>query len=119
MVALTDVAPIPLAGGSWSRLLIHEQTVAGSRTTLGYSVFKAGSRTDDLKHSVEELAFVVAGSGSLRLDEETLVMAAGDAVFIPEGIWHTVAAAPAEDLVMVFAFPGPEYPPTERRPPKP
>ena len=119
VIALGEVAPIPLAGGSWSRLLIHQQTVASSRTTLGYSVFKAGSRTDDLNHTVDELAYVVAGSGTLLLEDSTLAVSEGDALFIPGGVWHTVAAAPAEDLVMVFAFPWPGYPPTERRPARP
>jgi len=119
VIALEEAAPIPLAGGSWSRLLIHQATVASSRTTLGYSVFKAGSCTEDLNHTVDELAYVVAGSGSIRLEDSTLTVAAGDAVFIPGGAWHTVAAAPEEDLAMVFTFPWPGYPPTERRPPKP
>jgi quercetin dioxygenase-like cupin family protein len=115
-VALGDVEPIPLAGGSWSRLLIHEKTVDGTHTTLGYSVFRAGSRTDDLSHETDELAYVVSGHGSLQLDDKTLAVGEGDALFIPAGVWHTVAAGAAEDLTMVFTFPSPGYPPTERRP---
>ncbi len=114
-----DVDTIPLAGDSWSRVLIEDRTVPGTNSALGYSVFRAGSRTDDLKHETDELAYVVSGSGSLHLEDERLAVGAGDALFIPAGAWHTVAASSAEDLAMVFSFPWPGYPRTERRPARP
>ncbi|MHB8322828.1 MAG: cupin domain-containing protein [Candidatus Dormibacteria bacterium] len=89
--------------------------MSGNQSTLGYSVFKAGSATDDLSHSVEELAYVVSGRGSIRLSDQIVDVGPGDGLYIPEGIWHTVAASDDEDLVMVFTFPWPSYPPTERR----
>ena len=38
VIALADVEPVPLAGGSWSRVLVAEQTVGGNVSALGYSV---------------------------------------------------------------------------------
>ena len=38
------------------------------------------------------------------------------ALFIPAGVWHVVANPGTEPVTMVFVFPGPDYPPTERRP---
>ena len=38
------------------------------------------------------------------------------ALFIPAGVWHVVANTGDEPVTMVFVFPGPGYPPTERRP---
>jgi mannose-6-phosphate isomerase-like protein (cupin superfamily) len=40
---------------------------------------------------------------------------AGDGLFIPAGVWHAVANTGGEDVAMVFGFPFPTYPPTERR----
>jgi quercetin dioxygenase-like cupin family protein len=40
---------------------------------------------------------------------------AGDALHIPAGVWHAVVNDGDEDVVMVFGFPHPDYPPTERR----
>ena len=34
---------------------------------------------------------------------------------VPAGIWHAVANTGDEDVIMVFGFPHPDYPPTERR----
>ncbi len=33
---------------------------------------------------------------------------------MPAGVWHAVANTGDEDVVMVFGFPHPDYPPTAR-----
>ena len=115
VVSLEDVEPVPLPGGSWSRVLVAEATVKDNVSALGYSVFKPGTSTADLSHSVEELAYIVAGRGVIRLETGDVPVAAGQALYVPARIWHTVVNPGEEDLVMVFSFPAPGYPPTERR----
>lgn len=117
VVSLGDVSPVALPNDSWSRLLVTDQTVAGNTSTMGYSVFKPGTATADMSHSVEELAFVVAGSGVIGLEDRDVAVRAGQAVYIPAREWHTVENPGDEDLVMVFSFPSPAYPPTDRREP--
>ena len=63
----------------------------------------------------EEVAYVVSGSGELRLDDEAVPFGPDEALHIPAGTWHAVANTGSEDVVMVFGFPHPDYPPTERR----
>jgi quercetin dioxygenase-like cupin family protein len=109
------VEPINLPGGSWSRMLVAPATVAGNQGSLGYSVFKPGTVTAPVAHEVEESAFVVAGRGELRLDDGAAPFQAGEAMFIPAGTWHAVANTGDEDVIMVFTFPYPDYPPTQRR----
>jgi quercetin dioxygenase-like cupin family protein len=109
-VHLDEVEPIELPGGSWSRMVAK-----GERASLGYSVFTPGTILQAVRHETEEVAYVVAGAGELRLDEEAVPFAEGDALTIPAGVWHAVANTGTEDVVMVFGFPHPEYPPTERR----
>ena len=115
VVALEEVAPIALPGGSWSRVLLTGDRVA-STSALGFSSFAAGTSTAMLSHATEELAYVLTGQGELRLDDDTVPYAAGSALFIPAGVWHAVANTGDEPVTMVFAFPHPDYPPTERRP---
>jgi putative monooxygenase len=115
VVTLTDVPPVQLAGGSWSRVLVSEDTVGGNASAIGYSVFKPGTATADLSHSVEELAYILSGSGLIRLETGDVPVAAGQALHVPARLWHTVVNSGEEDLVMVFSFPSPGYPPTERR----
>lgn len=114
-VALEDVPRIDLPGGSWSRMVVTDQSVSGNGASLGYSVFKPGSATDPVSHETEEVAYVLSGSGELRLDDGAVAFKAGDGLFIPAGVWHAVANTSDEDVAMVFGFPHPSYPPTERR----
>lgn len=114
VVSLESVPPIDLPGGSWSRVILTGDRV-GSSTALGFSSFAAGTSTAMLSHATEELAYVLTGQGELRMDDETVPYAAGSALFIPAGVWHAVANTGGEPVTMVFAFPHPDYPPTERR----
>jgi quercetin dioxygenase-like cupin family protein len=69
-------------------------------------------------HETEEVAYVLAGAGELRVDgADPVPFAAGQGVFIPAGIWHAVANTGSHDVTMVFGFPHPRYPPTQRREP--
>jgi mannose-6-phosphate isomerase-like protein (cupin superfamily) len=96
---------------------VADKTVGGNASALGYSVFKPGTSTADLSHAVEELAYIVSGIGVIRLETGDVPVAAGQALYVPAKVWHTVLNPGAEDLVMVFSFPSPDYPPTERREP--
>lgn len=119
-VSLADVAAMELPGGSWSRMLITHRTVTGNASSLGYSIFKPGVELAPVRHETEELAFVVAGQGELRVmaapgePAERVTVVAGSAVFIPARTWHAVANPGASELIMVFTFPHPDYPPTTR-----
>jgi len=68
-----------------------------------------------VRHETEEVAIVVQGQGELRLEDGVVPFDTGDGLHIPAGVWHAVANTGAEDVVMVFGFPHPDYPPTERR----
>jgi putative monooxygenase len=114
VVAVEDVPLIDLSGGSWSRLLLTGDGV-GAAPTLGCSSFAPGTATVMLSHATEELAYVMSGTGELRLGDAAVPYAAGQALYIPAGVWHAVANTGDEPVTMVFAFPHPTYPPTERR----
>jgi quercetin dioxygenase-like cupin family protein len=115
VVALDAVDPIELPNGSWSRMLVTDRSVGGNRGSLGYSVFTPGTTLAPVRHETEEFAFVVSGRGELLLDGQSLAFGQGDALYIPGGVWHAVSNTGDSDAIMVFGFPHPDYPPTERR----
>lgn len=115
VVPLEEVETIDLPGGSWSRMLITDATVEGNAGSLGYSVFKPGTAVASVSHETEEIAYVVSGSGRLDTDAGEVRFAAGDALHIPASTWHAVVNDSDADVIMVFGFPHPDYPPTERR----
>ncbi len=96
-------------------MLVTAGRVEGNASSLGCSVFTPGTVLAPVKHETEEVAYVVSGSGELRLDGGAVAFTKGDALHIPPGVWHAVANTGDEDVVMVFGFPHPKYPPTERR----
>jgi mannose-6-phosphate isomerase-like protein (cupin superfamily) len=96
-------------------MVLTRDTTPGILSSLGYSVFTPGTTTGMVAHEVEEVAYVLSGTGELRTDEGAVPFAADQALHIPAGLWHAVANTGAENVVMVFGFPHPAYPPTERR----
>jgi quercetin dioxygenase-like cupin family protein len=115
VVALDSVPDIELPNGSFSRMLVTSKRAAGATASLGYSVFRPGTELTSVAHDTEEFAYVASGSGRLRLDDRDVEFRAGDALHIPAGVWHAVVNDGDQDVVMVFGFPYPDYPPTERR----
>lgn len=115
VVDLEKVEKIELPRDSWSSMVLTGSTCPGAEGSLGYSVFTPGTVTGMVSHEVEELAFVVRGEGELRLDGASRAYRAGQGIFIPAHTWHAVANIGEADLIMVFTFPHPDYPPTERR----
>jgi quercetin dioxygenase-like cupin family protein len=115
VIGLDTVPDIDLPNGSFSRMLVTGERAEGATASLGYSVFRPGTELGSVAHETEEFAYVASGSGRLRLDDEDVRFAAGDALHIPAGVWHAVINDGDEDVVMVFGFPHPDYPPTERR----
>lgn len=115
VVALDSVPQIDLPGGSWSRMVLTADRLGSNASSLGFSIFTPGTATAPVRHETEEVAYVLSGAGELRLDDRAVPFAAGDGLFIPAGTWHAVANTSDEDVAMVFGFPHPDYPPTERR----
>ena len=114
-IALDEVPLIELPNGSWSRMVVTDESVSGNGASIGYSVFTPGTATDPVSHQTDEVAYVLSGSGELRLDKGAVQFKAGDGLFIPADVWHAVVNTGDEDVAMVFGFPFPSYPPTERR----
>jgi mannose-6-phosphate isomerase-like protein (cupin superfamily) len=114
-VSVDDVDEMPLPNGSWSKMLLTGDTVSGIVSSLGYSIFKPGTELSMVSHDTEEVAFAVSGSGIIRTEQGDIPVTEGQAVHIPARLWHAVANTGSEDLVMVFGFPYPAFPPTERR----
>ena len=115
VIPVDSVPDIELPNDSFSRMLVTGERAEGATASLGYSVFRPGTELGSVAHETEEFAYVASGRGRLRLDDRELEFTAGDALHIPAGVWHAVVNDGNEDVVMVFGFPYPDYPPTERR----
>jgi mannose-6-phosphate isomerase-like protein (cupin superfamily) len=114
-IPIDSVDEIALPNGSWSKMLLTGDNVSGIVSSLGYSVFKPGTELAMVSHEVEEVAYVVSGAGEIKTEQGSVQVGEGDAIHIPARLWHAVVNTGEENLVMVFGFPYPAYPPTERK----
>jgi mannose-6-phosphate isomerase-like protein (cupin superfamily) len=115
IVPVEDIDEISLPNGSWSKMLLTGDTVSGIVSSLGFSVFTPGTELSMVSHDTEEVAYVVSGAGEIRTESGGVQISEGQAVHIPARLWHAVVNTGAENLVMVFGFPYPAFPPTERQ----
>ena len=81
VVPLDQVNEIPLPNGSWSKMMLTGDSVAGIVSSLGYSVFTPGTEMTMVSHEVEGVAFVVAGTGELRTEQGVLSLISTVTVF--------------------------------------
>ena len=116
VVPLDDVDPIELPNGSWSRMLVTD----GQRRRQPRLARLLGLHA---RHDARAGVPRDRGVRLRRLGQRASCCSTtrrsrsrqGDALHIPGGVWHAVANTGDEDVVMVFGFPHPDYPPTERR----
>jgi mannose-6-phosphate isomerase-like protein (cupin superfamily) len=71
------------------------------QTTLAEATVPPGGTTFDHLHTFEEIYYFTAGSGRMRMGEETADVRAGDTVSIPPGIAHKLWASDDEPLVLL------------------
>jgi quercetin dioxygenase-like cupin family protein len=102
-----------LPDGSWLIELLSNKTVGTRKMMLGFSTFKPGANTDKKIHTEEECAFILSGKGKITLKDGDVEFVPNSAVYIPPGIAHGVRNDGPDDVVMVYTFSYPEYPPTE------
>lgn len=115
IVKKAETEPIPLPKDSWSKMMLIKDTVGAQKMCLGVSQFNPGLETALLTHEAEELAYVMKGKGKLRLaDGSEVAYEAGDGIYIPAGVAHSVVVDGDEPVEMCFGFSWEAYPPTEK-----
>ena len=102
-----------LPDGSWITELLSSNTIGTKKMMLGFSTFKPGANTQKKIHTEEECAFIISGKGKITLADDDVEFGPKSAVYIPPGVAHGVRNDGPEDVVMVYTFSHPEYPPTK------
>jgi quercetin dioxygenase-like cupin family protein len=112
VIDLTGGKRTDLPGGSWVCELVSGPMNGAAATMLGFSTWAPGADTKQLVHEVDELCYIVRGTGKLSIGRERVEYRAGQAVLIPAGVPHGVVNDSDEDMSMVYVFSYPQYPPT-------
>lgn len=113
IISFAQGEKVDIGNNSWSCHLLNANTVGAGKAMLGISTFTPGTDTAQKVHEEEELCYVLRGRGSITVGREEVFYEAGQAIYIPAGVPHGVRNSGGEDVVMVYVFSYPAYPPTK------
>lgn len=86
--------PFTTKDGSTIRELMRAEN-----QTLAEATLAPGQETERHYHAEsEELYYLLAGEGEMEVDGERSPVGPGDAIMIPPGAWHQIAATGSEEL---------------------
>jgi mannose-6-phosphate isomerase-like protein (cupin superfamily) len=77
--------------GITSYLLASPRTCGAGHLTTTLVEIAPGGHQRIHRHSPEQVYFIVAGTGEMRIADETRTVVAGDCVFVPSGSDHGIA----------------------------
>jgi mannose-6-phosphate isomerase-like protein (cupin superfamily) len=93
VLALETQTPFTTKDGSTIRSILDRTNAPVQNQSLAEARVPAGSATQRHYHRLaEEFYFILAGRGTMEIDGETRAVGPGDAILIPPGAWHTIAA---------------------------
>ncbi len=96
---LADMAPFITKDGSEIReLLAHRNSMIRNQSLAEARVPAGGSTQEHYHPRAEEIYFILAGTGRLRIETETREVKPGDAIAIPPGQRHKLWNTGAETL---------------------
>ena len=91
--ALARQPPFTTKDGSTIRSLLDRTNAPVQHQSLAEATVPAGRATERHYHKLsEEFYFILDGAGTVQIDGETRAVGPGDAILIPPGAWHEIAA---------------------------
>ena len=97
----SELVPFTTKDGSTIREYLHTSVQSLAEATL-----EPGQATERHYHRLaEEIYLITDGGGLLEIDGEEREVAAGDAILIPPGAWHTLRAGAAGTRLLCCCVP--------------
>lgn len=93
VLQLASQPPFTTKDGSTIRSILDRTNAPVEKQSLAEARVPAGGATQRHYHKLsEEFYFILEGRGEMEIDGESRAVALGDAILIPAGAWHTIAA---------------------------
>ena len=100
---------INTAHGSEIRPLIDRTTTGITQCSLAEEMLPPGHAVTAHHHrQIEEIYYIVAGSGLMTVGDEVCEVEAGDAVYVPRGHRHTLENTGSEPIKLILVC-GPAF----------
>lgn len=89
------------------RWLVTKDSVGSSQTVFGITYFPPGSRHEIHRHpNVEEVEYLISGSGIAYVDDDAIALGRGEAVFVPRNAYHGFENDSDDEAVMAWCYSG-------------
>lgn len=99
---LDRVQPFITKDGSEIRELLARRNSCIRNQTLAEARLPAGASTTPHRHvRTEEIYYILSGSGEMRIDDESRMVAVGDAIAIPPGAVHQITNTGSDVLTFL------------------
>ena len=90
---LAQQTPFTTKDGSTIRSILDRTNAPVQKQSLAEATVPSNGATQRHYHKLsEEFYFILAGRGQMEIDGESRDVGPGDAILIPAGAWHTIAA---------------------------
>jgi mannose-6-phosphate isomerase-like protein (cupin superfamily) len=97
-----DTTPFTTVDGSTIRELLAHRNSAIRNQSLAEARVPPGRATIPHHHAVaEEIYYMLSGTGSMTLGDESRPVGPGDAIAIPPGVRHTIRNTGGDELVFL------------------
>ena len=97
-----DTVPFTTVDGSTIRELMAHRNSAIRQQSLAEARLAPGASTTPHHHKVtEEIYYILTGTASMTLGDETRPVGPGDAIAIPPGLRHTITNTGPQELVFL------------------
>ncbi|MEM6822481.1 MAG: cupin domain-containing protein [Verrucomicrobiota bacterium] len=102
IINLKDTKAFTTKDGSTIREILAFRNSCIVNQSLAEARVPAGSATAEHKHpKTEEIYYILEGSGTMKIGEETQTVRVGDGIAIPPGEPHKIWNTGSEDLVFL------------------
>jgi quercetin dioxygenase-like cupin family protein len=89
------------------RWLVTKDTVGAAKTVFGVTYFPPGSRHELHRHpNVEEVEYLISGSGIAYVGDDAVELGPGEAVFVPQNSYHGFENNSDDEVVMAWCYAG-------------
>ena len=89
------------------RWLVTKERTGASRTVFGITYFPPGARHEIHRHpNVEEVEYLISGSGIAHVHDDAVELGPGEAVFVPQNAYHGFENNSDTEVVMAWCYAG-------------
>ena len=105
IVNVVDIKGMELPAGRLTRVIVGPNApLEAEQFVMGHVTIYPGGSVPLHSHQQEEVYYIVAGAGSIAVDEETRNVQTGDCIYLKPQSNHMLSNTSTDNMVMMFCY---------------